>query len=90
MNAEFGHLAAPTGPPESARIEYLPKAQITSWRNPVAWEVEIVIRRPFYLDLRLGTVQQALWFGRAGRAHRMHALFNRILDKPRYPVERAA
>ncbi len=55
-------------------------------RNPVAWEFELLVRWPFYLALRMGTVQQALWFGR-GRGNRFHALFNRILDKPRHPAE---
>lgn len=46
---------------------------VESTYDPSRREWNLLIRRPFYLNLRLGGTQNALWIGR-----RFRAVFNRF------------
>lgn len=49
-----------------------PRFQLSFWRD--RRDVDLVVRWPFFLNLRLGLTQNALWFGRMHGP--VHTAFN--------------
>lgn len=65
-------------PPKTMKTGPEPRAVETRW-NKTRKEWNFLVRRPFYMNLRLGATQNALWVGEGPRT-----IFNR------FPLRRAS